>query len=77
MNEFHKINEITFDQHYMYLHVDDQFYKLKLLDISPKLDQASDEIRKNFKISPSGYGIHWAQIDEDLSIDGLIRQVRN
>jgi hypothetical protein len=23
-------------------------------------------------MSPSGYGIHWPLVDEDLSIDGLI-----
>jgi hypothetical protein len=28
--------------------------------------------RENFEISPSGYGIHWPDVDEDLSIDGLI-----
>ncbi|MBN2510631.1 MAG: DUF2442 domain-containing protein [Spirochaetales bacterium] len=25
-----------------------------------------------FKISPSGYGIYWPLIDEDVSIDSLI-----
>ena len=30
------------------------------------------EERNNFEVSPSGYGIHWPLIDEDLSIDGLI-----
>jgi len=25
-----------------------------------------------YEISPSGYGIHWPLIDEDLSIDGLL-----
>jgi len=23
-------------------------------------------------VSPSGYGIHWPELDEDLSVDGLI-----
>ncbi|HEY7557857.1 MAG TPA: DUF2442 domain-containing protein [Candidatus Binatia bacterium] len=23
--------------------------------------------------SPSGYGIHWLELDEDLSIDGMIK----
>ena len=26
-----------------------------------------------FKVSPSGYGIHWPLIDEDLSFNGLIK----
>jgi len=33
----------------------------------------------NFEVSPSGYGIHWPELDEDLSIDGMIKaaKVRN
>jgi hypothetical protein len=36
------------------------------------LAQASDAELKHFEISPSGYGIHWPLIDEDISIDGLL-----
>jgi len=36
------------------------------------LEKASDEERDNFEISPSGYGIHWPLLDEDISIDGLL-----
>ena len=28
--------------------------------------------RATFEISPSGYGIHWPLLDEDISIDGLL-----
>ena len=58
----------------MLLTVDDKNYKIKLSDISSKLAKASDKIRNDYKISTSGYGIHWAQIDEDLSVDGLIKR---
>ena len=37
----------------------------------------SDEERNTYEISPSGYGIHWSLIDEDLSIDGLLEIVHN
>jgi hypothetical protein len=40
--------------------------------ISPKLYKADDTDRMKYEISPSGYGIHWPSLDEDLSIDGLI-----
>jgi hypothetical protein len=36
------------------------------------LANASETERKKYEISPSGYGIHWPLIDEDLSIDGLL-----
>jgi len=27
-------------------------------------------------VSPSGYGIHWPELDEDLSIDGMIKATK-
>ena len=39
----------------------------------PRLLQATEEQRKNWKVSGGGYGIHWPEIDEDLSSEGLLR----
>jgi len=39
----------------------------------PRLLNASEEQRNNWKISGGGYGIHWPDIDEDLSTEGLLR----
>ena len=39
----------------------------------PRLLHASPEQRINWKISGGGYGIHWPEIDEDLSTEGLLR----
>jgi hypothetical protein len=39
----------------------------------PRLPGASPEQRRNWKISGAGYGIHWPDIDEDLSTSGLLR----
>jgi hypothetical protein len=39
----------------------------------PRLLDASMEQRSNWKISGAGYGIHWPDIDEDLSTEGLLR----
>jgi len=38
----------------------------------PRLFNANEKQRKNWKISGGGYGIHWPDIDEDLSAEGLI-----
>ena len=35
--------------------------------------EATPEERTHFEITPSGYGIHWPEIDEDLSGSGLLR----
>ncbi|MGC8712040.1 MAG: DUF2442 domain-containing protein [Leptodesmis sp.] len=29
--------------------------------------------RKIYRIASSGYGVHWPMLDEDLSINGLLR----
>jgi len=39
----------------------------------PRLLNASAEQRKNWKIAGGGYGIHWPEIDEDLSTEGMLR----
>jgi hypothetical protein len=39
----------------------------------PRLQHASTSQRKRFKLSAGGYGIHWPEIDEDLSTEGLLR----
>ena len=38
----------------------------------PRLENASLDQLKNFEISPSGYGIHWPDVDEDISIKAFI-----
>jgi Protein of unknown function (DUF2442) len=39
----------------------------------PKLLHATEDQRKNWKIGGAGYGIHWPDLDEDLSTEGLLR----
>lgn len=39
----------------------------------PRLLDASDAQRNNWNISGGGYGIHWPEVDEDLSTEGLLR----
>jgi Protein of unknown function (DUF2442) len=39
----------------------------------PRLLRATEEQLKNWKIAGGGYGIHWPDLDEDLSTEGLLR----
>ena len=39
----------------------------------PRLLQATPSERSNWQISSAGFGIHWPDIDEDLSTEGLLR----
>jgi hypothetical protein len=69
----HKIDELTFDNNSMFLKVDGRIFTIPLDKASKKLSVADEIQRGLYKISPSGYGIHWPLIDEDLSIDYLIK----
>jgi hypothetical protein len=39
----------------------------------PRLFNATAAQRKNWRIAGGGYGIHWPDVDEDLSTEGLLR----
>jgi hypothetical protein len=39
----------------------------------PRLLHASIEQRQNWEVCASGFGIHWPDLDEDLSTEGLLR----
>ena len=43
------------------------------IDWFPRLRRASRAQRADYVIIAAGHGIHWPQIDEDLSVDGLLR----
>ena len=69
----HKIEDITFDQKSIYLHIDSKQIKVSLDKLSSKLKNATEVQRKLYNISPSGYGIHWPLIDEDLAVDSILK----
>lgn len=39
----------------------------------PRLLHATQAQRDNWQVAGAGYGIHWPEIDEDLSVEGLLR----
>ncbi len=39
----------------------------------PRLHAATPDQRENWEKAGGGYGIHWPDIDEDLSTEGLLR----
>ena len=38
----------------------------------PRLLHASPEERKNWRLIGKGQGIHWEDLDEDISVEGLV-----
>ncbi len=73
MTTIHNIQDVSFEGDLICLLVDGTSIKLPLEKISKKLAAASETERNLFTISPSGYGIHWPLIDEDLSIEHLLK----
>jgi hypothetical protein len=69
----HTIQEISFDKETMSLKIDGKLISVTLDKISSKLKAANDFQRQFFKVSPSGYGIHWPLLDEDLSVDAILK----
>ncbi|WP_254431127.1 DUF2442 domain-containing protein [Magnetospirillum sp. LM-5] len=39
----------------------------------PRLLAASSSQREHWELADGGYGIHWPELDEDLSTEGLLR----
>ena len=72
MKKYHDVRDLHFNGDEMVVTIDRETKKFVLGEISPVLQEASVEERNMYEISPSGYGIHWPLIDEDLSIDGLL-----
>jgi Protein of unknown function (DUF2442) len=72
MKRYHQVTGLRFEGDMMILTIDGQEKRFQVSDISPALQHASEQERNLFEISPSGYGIHWPLLDEDLSIDGLL-----
>ncbi len=73
MNKFHEVIVAT-DPATLHLTVDGQTYHLRWEECSPRLAKATAAQRGHLEVSPSGYGIDWPEIDEDLAITPLIQQ---
>ncbi len=73
MTGTHNIEKITFDANHIFLSIDGKEIKIDLEKISSRLKTANEIQRNIFTISPSGYGIHWPLIDEDLAVDAILK----
>ncbi len=72
MKKHHSITNLRFEGKNLLLTINGEEKRFPLHRVSSLLDKASDEERNTFEISPSGYGIHWPLLDEDISVDGLL-----
>jgi hypothetical protein len=64
--------KIWFDNENMWVALADGRQLSVPLNFFPRLLNATSEQRNNFELSGGGTGIHWEEIDEDISVPGLI-----
>ena len=66
---------VEFDEEMMHVTLDDGRIISVPIVWFPTLRDATKSERANYEISPAGIGIHWPDLDEDLSIAGLMAGV--
>lgn len=69
----HIVIDITFNNQLMIIKTDNNIVNIDLNQVSKKLLNATDIERALYKVSPSGYGVHWPLIDEDISLHALLK----
>lgn len=68
-----KVRDVHFDEERMSVDLADGRTITVPLSWYPRLQNATAAQRANWHIAGSGYGIHWPDVDEDLSTAGLLR----
>lgn len=72
MKKLHEIGRLAFSDRVLIIEIDGEEKQYELDRVSSALAAASDLERMTYEISPSGYGIYWPLVDEDLSVDALL-----
>ena len=79
MNEesnFHDVQNLSFSGDTLHLTVSGEEYEIDLKDLAKQSDRllkANEAARSLYKIYPSGEGIHWMALNEDLSVSALMK----
>ncbi len=72
MKLHHTVEDVKIEKGVLHLVIDGNIISRNIKEISDLLERANKEEQNKFEVSPSGYGIYWPLIDEDISIDGLL-----
>ena len=68
-----RVLDVRFDDHSLIVDLMDCRTISVPLIWYPRLASAKSEERANWEKCGGGYGIHWPDVDEDLSTEGLLR----
>ncbi|MGL5839925.1 MAG: DUF2442 domain-containing protein [Sphingorhabdus sp.] len=68
-----RVLDVRFDEHSLIVDLMDGRTISAPLAWYPRLLNATPEHRTHWEKCGGGYGIHWPDVDEDLSTEGLLR----
>lgn len=68
-----RVLDVRFDDHRLIVDLMDGRTISVPLSWYPRLANATPEQRQHWEKCGGGYGIHWPDLDEDLSTEGLLR----
>lgn len=74
VDPFYKVSDVQVINKLLNLHFEGKCLTWYLESISDVFITASNEAISNYKLSPSGYGIHWPELNEDISIHALLNE---
>ena len=72
MNISVRARKLAFDRDTMWVELDDGRSLGVPLAWFPRLMRATAEQRENYRIGYFGNGLHWEDLDEDISVEGLL-----
>lgn len=71
-NNYYQAISVFFTETQICLQLSDGREVRTPLEFYPKLANASSKERENFELIGLGTGIHWPDLDEDLSVEGVV-----
>lgn len=71
--EGERVRDVRFEDERMSVDMADGRTITVPLSWYPRLERATPSERANWRVAGGGFGIHWPDLDEDLSTAGLLR----
>jgi hypothetical protein len=72
MRDRARASDVSVTDDHVVVHLEDGRVLHVPLEWFPRLVQATPEHRNNCRLVGRGVGIHWPDVDEDLSVEGLL-----
>ena len=73
INKSSNAADVWFDNLKMFVRLDDGREVAIPLDWFPRLRDATEKQKYNWRLIGGGEGIHWDDLDEDILVEGLLR----